>query len=139
MKKYNSHRIKIPYKEATQLHKEGKLLLGITDELSINILSIKALRPKNKSVVIAFYLWFFIGFLGLCYSIYLSFTSEWWIFIVGFICFRILTSCNNKAHIQNILEEAMRDEDFYNNILSINGWLYQITENDAQNYLVENK
>jgi hypothetical protein len=48
----------------------------------------------------------------------------------------IISSANRKGNAENFLDAAMVDVDFYERILRLDGWLYQIEEENEEKLLV---
>ncbi len=91
--------------------------------------------PKKTSANIAFHFWNWVGFIGLGYTIYLSFVSDWWWFIIGFIGLSIIWKANKKGNAQNYLSAAFLDKDFYERVCKIKGWFYEIEETAVEKYI----
>lgn len=135
-KYYSSKELNIPYEDAVLLRNSGQLNLGINNSLAIKIVNTKGAGPKNRGVSAAFHFWSWIGILIFGYTIYLSFTSNWWSFIFGLIALKVIWGANKKSNAENILSEAMKDKDFYDRIYKEEGWLYEINENEAKKYFI---
>jgi len=129
-----SSKVKIPYEDVVKLRNSGVLNLGISNSLAMAVSLRSRLRPKNKGVYLAFLFYSWIAALALGYTIYLSFTSGWWWFIIGLFAFQIIWRSNQKGNAENMLEEALRDKEFYNQILHITGWFYEIEEEELKKY-----
>ena len=69
------------------------------------------------------------------YSIYLSFTSNWWWFIAGFLVMQIIWSANKKGGSENVLDAALSDSEFYERVRQLGGWLYEIEQSEADKYI----
>ena len=135
MKLYFSKDIEISFNQLVKLKEDNKISLTIDNVLAIDILTKRALRPGNT------YLYTFVVFSccaigALIYSIYLSFTNLWWWFIPGFFISFSIWEGNRKSVAKNLIEEALRDENFYDRIKKIQGWAYRMEENDAKKYLI---
>jgi len=111
-----------------ELRNDGKLNLGINDEISEKVALKKGLGPTKTTANIAFHFWNWIAVGGFLYTVYLSFTSSWWWFLIGFSWGGIVFRANKKGNSNNYLDAAMIDEEFYERIRILNGWLYQIEE-----------
>ncbi len=138
MKKVLSNRqgIKIPHADMVRLRNAGIINLGIENDLSAKIATIKNLGPRKTSAVAAFHFWNWVALGVLGVSIYWSFTKDWWWFIPGLILLAIISSANRKGNAENFLDAAMVDVDFYERILRLDGWLYQIEEENEEKLLV---
>jgi len=133
----NRSGVKIPHQDMVLLRKGGILKLGIDDSLATAVSSNRGIGPKKTTAVVAFHLWNWVGILVFAGSIYWSFSKDWWWFIVGFFIWRIIWSANKKGNSENLLDAAMIDKEFYDRVLEMNGWLYEIDEkNDSvfENY-----
>ena len=135
MKLYFCKEIDISYEQFLTLKENNKVSLIIDNILAIDILTKRALRPGN-TYLYTFLIFSFIAIGALIYSIYLSFTNSWWWFIPGFFFSFSMWEGNRKSVAKNLIEEALRDGNFYDRIKKIRGWAYRMEENDAKKYLI---
>lgn len=124
--------LKIPFHQLKELAVAGKVQLGIDNSVALQIASDKSLQPNNKTVTGALHLWNWVAVIVFIASIYLSFTSSWWWFIPGIFLSGVIANSNKKGNAENVLDEGLTDQIFYNKILSANGWVYQISKEDVQ-------
>lgn len=125
----NADGYKVPHDDFVSLYQKGILTFAINTTLATNLISSKYpnLKPQGtSSAAFTLWSWVAVGVFGV--SIYFSFMQNWWWFIVGFIAMRLIWKANKKGNAENYLDAALNDPSFYNNIQSINGWLYQIEE-----------
>lgn len=134
MKKYRGSEISIPYAVMMKLRKSGKLNLGMINDLAVKIADNAKYAPSSKGSSVAMHFWSWIAVGQFLYSIYWSFTGLWWIFIPSFFLMFAIHRANKKGTSQNLLAEAERDESFYEKIRKIDGWEYEIDENEAKKY-----
>ena len=135
MKIYNCNEVNISHKQFLKLKDNNQAQLIIDNILAINILTKDYLRPGNTYLYTFLILSIFaVGVLG--FSIYLSFSNSWWWFIPGIIISLIIWNANRKSVSDNLVDEALRDESFYEKIKKIKGWMYQIDPNDAKKYII---
>ena len=135
MKIYNCNEVNISHKQLLKLRDNNQARLIIDNILAIDILTKNHLRPGNTYLYTFLILSIFaIGVLG--FSIYLSFSNSWWWFIPGILISLIIWNANRKSISDNLVDEALRDESFYDKIKKIKGWMYQIDPNDAKKYLI---
>ncbi len=135
MKIYNCNEVNISHKQLLKLRDNNQARLIIDNILAIDILTKNHLRPGNTYLYTFLILSIFaIGVLG--FSIYLSFSNSWWWFIPGILISFIIWNANRKSVSDNLVDEALRDESFYDKIKKIKGWMYQIDPNDAKKYLI---
>ena len=127
MKRYLGNEVSIPYEQMIELRKSGKLNLGIDNAIALKI-SDNANFKKTKTIGIAMHFWSWIAVGCLGYSVYLSFTSFWWAFIPGIIIMSVIWSANKKGNSENLLDEAQRNKEFYEEVKSLDGWMYEIDE-----------
>lgn len=128
----NEEGIRIPFDDYIELYKKGVLRLGITNSVAEFLVNTKDPRfCPNKSTSIAYSMWGWIAIAILVYSIYLSFTSSWWSFIPGLILYATLTRSTTKGNALNYVDMAMYNRDFYNNVMGIDGWLYNANDEIA--------
>lgn len=129
--------IKIPYEDAVRLRQEGVLNLSIDVSIAAHLGDLKGMMPGNKGVYYAFQFWKTLIFLLFLYTVYLSFTANWWWFILGVFGTGMLFNINKKSNAQNMVREGLLDEDFYYRVLSANGWIYLIEESESKKYLLK--
>ena len=135
MKIYSCNELNISHNQLLKLRDNNQARLIIDNILAIDILTKNHLRPGNTYLYTFLILSIFaIGVLG--FSIYLSFSNSWWWFIPGILISFIIWNANRKSVSDNLVDEALRDESFYNKIKKIKGWMYQIDPNDAKKYLI---
>ena len=132
---YSCKEVSIPYADLVSLRQEGKLNLGIENAAAIQISSTPGWGPKTASSA-AYHFWNWVAVAGFGYTVYLSFTSHWWWFIVGFLGAGFLFNTNKKANAENVLDSAFVDPEFYERIRSIDGWIYQIDEGSAARFKI---
>tara|TARA_B110000305_G_C19088154_1_gene469456 strand:+ start:216 stop:629 length:414 start_codon:yes stop_codon:yes gene_type:complete len=127
IKKYLGNEVSMPYEQMIELRKSGKLNLGIDNAIALKIAD-KASFKKPKTIGAAMHFWNWIAIGCLVYSIYLSFTSFWWAFIPGIIIMSVIWNANKKGNSDNLLDEGQRNKEFYEQIRSLDGWMYEIDE-----------
>ena len=130
---YSAEQVSISHAEYIKLHKENLLVLGVDNDLATRAAS-AGLGPKKggTSAAYHFYSWVSIGVFVL--SIYFSFISNWWWFIVGFISMMVIWNGNKKGNASNFLNSAMYDKEFYERFRDANIWIYQMEDNVAGRY-----
>jgi hypothetical protein len=131
----NQKGVKIPHEDLVQLRQKGILNLGIENDFATQISGRTNIGPKKTTAVAAFHFWNWVGVGVLLWSIYWSFTKNWWWFMPGFILMRALWSANKKGNADNFLDAAMVDKEFYDRVLEVNGWMYQVKEEDEHRLL----
>ena len=120
----NRQGVFLPHCEVTSLRAKGMLNLGIENDLALNVTAND--RIRSASAAFHFWSWIAIGiFIG---SVYWSFTKDWWWFIIGFFLMRLVWKANTKGTAENLLEKAMVDKEFYDRVLAMEGWMYQVDE-----------
>ena len=141
-KTYNCYQISLVHSRMVELQKSGKLDLGIDDDLSARLASVKGLGSTKRSASIAltstsiafhFFSWLALG--GFFYSIYLSFTSSWWWFLIGIMVLPPIWGAIKKGNSENYLDAAMIDEEFYERVRNIKGWHYRLEEDTIKQVL----
>ena len=137
MKDFSSDDVKIPHSDVVRLRREGKLLLGISKAAANRISSSPELKPKKTTASAAFKFWIIVALLGLLYSIYLSLTSNWWWFLVGVLAAKVIIQANSKANQTNLLDAAMIDAECYEKIARLDGWVYRMSEADAEPFFTD--
>ena len=127
MKRYLGNEVSIPYEQMIELRKSGKLNLGIDNSIALKVADSAGFKkPKTIGMAMHFWSWVAVGCFG--YSIYLSFTSFWWAFIPGMIIMSVIWSANKKGNSENLLDEGQRNKEFYEQLRSYDGWMYEIDE-----------
>ena len=119
-----SKEFKLTHEKMFELYKAGKLRLGINNSLTIELATNRHLKPQKTTASAALLFWSWAGVLIFIYSVYLSITTDWWYFILGFIAWRILWKANKKGTTENLLDAALVDKEFYEKVLQLNGWSY---------------
>lgn len=104
------------------------LNLGIDNAIAQNISARKNAGPTKTTAVPAFHFWNWVAIAIFAGSVYWSFAQAWWWFIIGFVAMRVLWRANIAGNAENLLEAAMVDKEFYDKVLSIHGWQYQVSE-----------
>ena len=133
-KMYTCNDINLTHSQMLELKNAGFLQLGIDDNLSAQILNAKGIAPTTTSASAAFHFYNLLAVGTFGYSIYLSFASNWWWFILGFLVMRIIWSANKKGGSENVLDAALDDSRFYDRVRQLNGWVYKIEESEAEKY-----
>jgi hypothetical protein len=126
--------ISLPHDQMVILQKSGKLNLGMDNALAAKISAARI--PLKMSVSAAFNFWGLIALGIAAYSIYLSFTGSWWWFIPGLITAGAILKSNDSGNAKSVLHSAMADPAFYERVRKMNGWVYQIGEQDAASYRI---
>jgi hypothetical protein len=137
MKVYSSDEVRISHGELVNLRSAGKVSLGIDDYVAQRIAADPSLKPAKTTAAAAFHFWNWVVILGLLYTVYLSFTAQWWWFIVGLVSAGIVRSANRHANQENMLDAAMIDRDFYERTAELRGWLYRMEPHDAEPFLTK--
>ncbi len=126
MREFTSEEVSIRHAEMLELRRAGKLNLGMDIDIAAKILDTPGLGPTTTTANAAGHFWNWIALGALVYSVYLSFTWHWWAFIPGLIVTRVIRGANKILNSQNYLDAAMVDENFYERIRSVGGWLYEM-------------
>lgn len=131
----NTLEIYVPYLSMIKLHKEGKISLGISDGTAQRI--IVGLISYDSSISLASVkganrLWLWVSVALFVYSIYLSFTVNWWWFILGFTVLGWITNANHRGNSENILDHVMIDPVFYESISSYLS--YKMDDSNAEQF-----
>ena len=82
---YDCNQIFLTHEQLILLRGNGDVNLGIDDSISLKIATIRGFGPQKTTANLAFYFWIALGILGSSYTVYLSFVSDWWWFIVGVV------------------------------------------------------
>ena len=138
MKSFYADEVDIPYEDYKKLHAEGKCNLGIANSAAEGISRIKGALPKGSGTGYAFSFYNLIGvglFVG---SIYLSFTWNWWAFIPGFFIASFIFNMNRKSNAENVLDEALHNQEFYEELRYLPTVKYQLDESVVEKYKLKN-
>jgi hypothetical protein len=133
VKSFSCREVNLPYADMVALRNAGALNLGIDHEAAFQI-SAQKLGPAKTAVSGAFHFWNFIAMAAFGVSVYMSFTINWWWFLVGLVALFVIWNANKKGNATNLLDAAMVDPAFYERVRYIGGWLYQIDEGRAAKY-----
>lgn len=119
MKSISSNDYFIPHEQMISLHKKEQLNFGI-DRLTgqhmtnnPNILQLVDNPQLLKSTWRVHNFWTYLMLGGFGFSIYLSFTSAWWSFIIGFIGMAFFNPILVKSHEENLLDVMIKDKGLY--------------------------
>ena len=119
MKSVSSQDYYIPYEQMVSLREKGQLNFGI-DRLTgqhmtnnPNILQLADDPALLKATWRAHNFWTWAMLSGFGFSVYLSFTSAWWSFIIGFIAMAVLNPMLVRSNEENLLEVMIKDKSLY--------------------------
>lgn len=132
----NKQGVKISHANYVTLRNKNLIKLGIEDDLSTKLAGNSDIVPTKTTAVKAFHFWNWIAVICFFVSIYWTFTAYWWSFIAGFVVMRFLWKVNKKSNSENFLDAAMVDKEFYEKVMKIEGWIYQIDDSNM-NHLKE--
>jgi hypothetical protein len=137
MKIYTSTEISIDYGDLVDLRNRGKVKLGINkmlaSKLSATGFSASGIEIRGVRASYNFFTW--VPGVGFLWTIYLSFTSNWWWFIIGFFVMLFVQKVNLESNAQNICDAACRDPNLYNELRGHGVLSYLMDENDAERFL----
>lgn len=128
----NMENFYLPHNEMLRLRQAGLLNLGLNNDLAASLAN-NGVGPKKTTAMLAYHFWTWVAFIVFVYSVYLSFTDKWWYFIIGAGILHLIHKANKKGNVENYLDAAMIDKDFYDQILAMNGWMYRIKESELEN------
>lgn len=134
VKTFSSQEVTLTHQQMLEMRKAGILSLGINHDLASQITESKLYSPKKTTARAAFRFWNLVGVMGFLYTIYLSFTEHWWWFLIGFVAMGVLGNANRKGNSENLLDAATIDSEFYEQVRTLGGWLYQLEEAEANKY-----
>lgn len=124
---FSCAQVDIQHAYLVALRKAGHLNLGM-DHLVAAQIANEGLGPTKGTANLAFYFWNIVAFGVLGFTIYISFTSHWWWFIVGLVALSVIWKANKRGNAENLLDAAFYDEDFYERVRQMGGWIYQIDQ-----------
>ncbi len=134
MKIIYSNEFDISYSEMRKYHEEGYLQLGmdsITAKEMTNNPNILQFAD-NKSILKASWrahnFWVYAELAGLGYTVYLSFTSAWWWFLIGIVAISFLQGILNKSNEQNLLDALLNDKGLYDAMNSAKRLSFNVDE-----------
>ena len=119
MKSISSQDYYIPYEKMNFLRERGQLNFGIDrltgQHLTNNqgVLQLADDPALLKATWRAHNFWTYAMLGGFGFTVYLSFTSEWWSFLVGFVCMAILNPILVKSNEENLLDVMIQDKGLY--------------------------
>lgn len=131
---FSCEELSLSHEQMLELKQAGLLQLGIDDTHSAQISVTKGVTPTKTTASAAFHFWNLVAFGALGYTIYLSFTSDWWWFLIGLVVVNVIWQASKKGNSQNLLDTAMMDEAFYERVRELGGWFYQMDEAEAEKY-----
>ena len=106
--------VKIPHSEVLHLHELGKLRLGIDNNLSASMKASNGLLSTPG--LWAFRLWELVALAILVSGLVVSFLYAWWAFVPGILLAGAVGRANRQANSQDMLDRAMRDQRFYDDL-----------------------
>jgi hypothetical protein len=134
MRIYSSSELSVGYDELVDLHNRGKLNLGmnrmVASKLSATGFATTSSEIRGVRASYHFFTWAPIA--GFLWTIYLSFTSSWWWFIIGLLVMLFVQKVNLESNAQNVCDAACRDPALYNELRNYGVLSYQIDENEAE-------
>tara|TARA_Y100000389_G_scaffold7060_1_gene6789 strand:- start:98 stop:514 length:417 start_codon:yes stop_codon:yes gene_type:complete len=138
MREYIEGKLSIPYDDMIELKNEGRLELGLENHIATQLIldASKYGISLEKSVIGAGHFWSWVAVGLFIYSLYLSYASAWWWFILGFIMMSSIHKANRKSNSENILEQALRDKTMYEQIREADLWMYLTSEDIANKYQI---
>ena len=119
MRSVSSQDYYIPYEQMISLREKEQLNFGIDrltgQHLTNNhwILQLADDPALLKATWRAHNFWTYAMLGGFGFSVYLSFTSAWWVFIIGFVCMAILNPILVKSNEENLLDLMIKDKGLY--------------------------
>lgn len=136
---YSSSEVSINYEDLVDLRLRGKLNLGMNKMLASKLISsgFGLLNHNMRGVRASYYFFTWIPVIGFLWTIYLSFTSNWWWFIIGFFVMTFVQQVNLKSAAQNICDGACNDPNIYNEIRNLGVLSYQIDEDEAKRFTLD--
>jgi hypothetical protein len=125
-KHFTCKEVEIEHSKMIELRKAGLLNLGIDNLLAALIAGARGQRPESNHGIgsVPFWSWVAIGVF--MYSIYLSITQAWWWFIPGIVMMQAIWKANKKGNSENLLDAAMIDQELYERVRPMGGWLYEL-------------
>lgn len=131
---YSCREIELSHDEMLRLRQTGTLILGIYIKLAEQISQSDI--PRKAREATANRSWSWLIFLGFLSTVYFSFTSYlwWYLFIVGCVGLGTLVPAWKQTNSERVLDAALGDKEFYDQIKSLNGWRYVMEEREADNY-----
>lgn len=115
----------LKFDKLKHLHEQNKIQLGILNGDALGVVNNREVG-NYVNAKFNFYTW--IAFIVLILCVYYSFTEAWWFIIIGLVATFAIWSAVKKANAQNIVNYGIANEDFYNKILELKGWIYLIDE-----------
>jgi len=127
--------VDIPFEVMIKLRREGKLSLGLSKSDGLAITSnLNRFSSKKTTIGAAANFWSLAGLAWLIFSVYLSFASAWWWFILGVLGISVVWSANKSGNVQNLLVHAMEDREFYERVRAAKSWQYEMDAAEASRF-----
>ena len=99
-----------------------------------DVISTRGIGPQTTTACAAFRFFKHVSLGILGYSIYLSFTRNWWWILLGLFVTSIVWQSNKKGGSENLLDAAMIDSEFYERVQKLDGWIYEIEESEIDKF-----
>jgi hypothetical protein len=122
--------VSVPHAAMVSLRREGKLNLGIVNDVGEKLVSL-GIRPAGGTSA-AFWFYRLVALSVFVLGLYWAFTSAWWWGVLGLIAMTVIWNANRTGLSENLMDAAMDDPLFYERVRELNGWLYQIEEDAAE-------
>ncbi len=111
-----------------KLRNANLIQLGIINEIAGKISLDKSLSPTKTTAAAAFKFWNFVAIAIFLVGIYWGVTGSFWWVLLGIVLSGAIVSGNKSGNAENLLDAALVDKEFYEKIMSLNGWMYQFDE-----------
>src|SRR5262249_20150547 len=114
----------LSHEEMFRVRQASTPILGIYSKLAGE--NSQSNIPRKAREATADRSWSWVIFLGFLSTVYFSFTSYlwWFLFIVGCVALGTLAPALKQSNSENVLDAAIIDKEFYDQIKSLNGWRY---------------
>jgi len=129
-----STEVDISHEEAKKLRLNGQLNLGVNDNVSLQLIKNSEL-VSNPGIKYAYYFWHAVALLILVYTIFLSVTERWWVFIIGLLIYRHIVKINKRSNSENLMNEALENKMLYQFLIANELVLFELDESIATQYV----
>lgn len=126
----NKQGFSLSHENLKELRARNLINLGIVNDIASLVSSNKSLSPKKTTASAAYKFWNFIAVAVLLLGIFKGITDSLWFLLLGVIASGVISKSNKKGNAENLLDAAMIDKEFYEKILALKGWMYQVDEED---------
>jgi len=136
MREYTCREVKIPYSDMTVLRQAGKLKVW-ADFGTVSILYKSPEMIVGDKQPINFMTWYVLAAVAFLLSINLGLLNDGYVVLAMVIICLILCVVGERSQAKMKSFEANKEERLYETMQTFNEWLYKMTEECAEPYIIK--